>query len=196
MGGPFSLFPIDGEYDPTRNAFDHYLPKGKYPFNSVNLANLCPSCNKCNSGNKLEQDPLHDSDGKRRKAFYPFGNDNADISMSIKVHVRNWDSPSPENFSVDLLSEKYVDETATWDELFRIRKRYAARCCAKNGGVLWKNRVLDECQNYQLTPQQMLVAEIKSAKSAPWSEANFLRVAFLEGCQNAGLFDGNSSEAI
>ena len=28
---PFcGLLPIDGEYDPTREAFDHYLPKGKY----------------------------------------------------------------------------------------------------------------------------------------------------------------------
>ncbi len=49
---PFcGLLPLDGEFDPTREAFDHYFPKSLYPFNSVNLKNLAPSCNKCNSGN-------------------------------------------------------------------------------------------------------------------------------------------------
>lgn len=186
---PFcGILPIDGEYDPTRDAFDHYLPKGKYPFNSVNLANLCPSCNKCNSGNKLKQDPLHDTAGNRRKAFYPFGDDEPDVTVTVTVTENNWNAPRPENINVTLQSQSYPDETATWNELFRIKKRYAAKCCSKNGGIYWRNKILDESQNYECTPEQMFEGEIKTAKGSRWAAANFLKAAFLTGCHDAGLF--------
>ncbi len=186
---PFcGLQTIDGEFDPTRDAFDHYLPKGKYPFNSVNLANLCPSCNKCNSGNKLEQDPIHDAAGNRRKAFYPFGTVQPDISITATVQVSDWDKPSSNDISITLTSQNHADETTTWAEIYRIPSRYAARCCSKAGGTSWRNKVLDECQNYRLDPAEMCLAEIKTAKSSPWYEANFLKIAFLEGCQQTGMF--------
>ncbi len=186
---PFcGLLPIDGEFDPTREAFDHYLPKGKYPFNSVNLANLCPSCNKCNSGNKLEQDPLHDRNGIRRPAFYPFSDVQPDIAISISVNVTDWTRPLPENFVVSITSHSHVVETRTWSEMFRITKRYAAKCCSKGGGDYWKKKVLDECQNYERSPGQMARAEITTAKSSPWYEANFLKAAFLEGFERKGVF--------
>lgn len=81
---PFcGIMPLDGEFDPTRDAFDHYLPKATYPFNSLNLKNLAPSCNKCNSGQKLLQDPLHDKQKQSRKAFYPFSDTPTDIAITV-----------------------------------------------------------------------------------------------------------------
>lgn len=186
---PFcGLLPIDGEFDPTRDAFDHYLPKGTYPFNSVNLANLCPSCYKCNSGNKLEQDPIHDAAGVRRKAFYPFGNIQPDISITATVQVTDWKNPTPGEISVSVGSHNHPDETKTWAEIYKIPTRYAARCCSNNGGPSWRIRILDECYNYEKNPAQMYQAEIKTAKKRPWHEANFLKVAFLEGCDRTGMF--------
>lgn len=179
---------IDGEFDPTRDAFDHYLPKGTYPFNSVNLANLCPSCNKCNSGNKLEQDPIHDAAGNRRKAFYPFGKTQPDISILATVQVSDWSNPTAEEISVSVASQDYPDEAKTWAEIYSIPCRYAARCCSRSGGTSWRNKILDDCRNYGLDPQQMHQAEVKTAKSSPWAEANFLKVAFLEGCERTGMF--------
>jgi hypothetical protein len=35
----------------------------------------------------------------------------------------------------------------------------------------------------------MLTAEVKSARTNLWAESNFLKLAFLEGCQRAGLFE-------
>lgn len=193
---PFcGLQPIDGEYDPTREAFDHYLPKSKYPFNSVNLKNLASSCHKCNSDNKRDKDPLHDKGNKRRKAFYPFSTKQPDISLSISVKKKNWNSLKPEDLSITIQSAEFHDETSTWKELFRIEQRYAARCCNQNGGIYWLNRVLNECQNYKLSAQDMLVAEIKSASDSPFIEANFIRKAFLEGCQHAGLFNEPAEES-
>ena len=186
---PFcGLLPLDGEYDPTREAFDHYLPKSKYPFNSVNLKNLAPSCNKCNSGNKRDKDPLHDKHNNRRKTFYPFSQTQPDITLAVSVIEREWSPLTPEKLSIDIQSTDFQDETNTWKELFRIEQRYAAKCCSPNGGLHWLNRVIDEHQNYNLTRQEMLAAELQSAHSSPWIEANFLKKAFLEGCEQAELF--------
>jgi hypothetical protein len=35
----------------------------------------------------------------------------------------------------------------------------------------------------------MLNAELTSAEASPWFDANFLKKAFLEGCNHAGLFN-------
>jgi len=46
---------------------------------------------------------------------------------------------------------------------------------------------MEENENYGLTTQQMLEAEMRAAESRPWSDANFLKKPFLLACQNAGL---------
>lgn len=186
---PFcGLLPLDGEYDPTREAFDHYLPKSKYPFNSVNLKNLAPSCSKCNSYNKRDQDPLHDKHNNRRKAFFPFSQTQPSITLTVSVVERNWSPPTPEKLSIDIRSVDFQEEINTWKELFRIEQRYAAKCCSQNGGLYWLNRILSEHQNYRLSRQEMLAAELQSASSSPWVDANFLKKAFLEACDQAELF--------
>jgi hypothetical protein len=187
---PFcGLMPLDNEFDPTRDAFDHYLPKSKYPFNSVNLKNLCPSCNKCNSGSKKDKNPLYDDDKNRRKAFYPFSESIPNIEISVSVRDKNWDQLAPESLSIDFDSSTHFEEVGTWNDLFRIERRYLARCCDNKGGLFWLSRVFDECHNYKLSVRDMLNAEIQSATNNKWYEANFLKKAFLEGCQRAGLFD-------
>lgn len=186
---PFcGLLPIDGEFDPTREAFDHYLPKSKYPFNSINLKNLAPSCNKCNSGNKRDKDPLHDEAGHRRKAFYPFASVHSGIDITVSITRKNWNDLKGEDVAIDFGPSSKADEISTWNELFRVDQRYAAKCCNKNGGVGWISRVFDECQNYKLTPADMLKAELETAARTPWVETRFLKKAFLEGCDRAGLF--------
>lgn len=190
---PFcGLMPLDNEFDPTRDAFDHYLPKSKYPFNSVNLKNLCPSCNKCNSGNKRDKNPLYDDDNNRRKAFYPFSGSTPNIEISVLVLDKSWDRLAPERLSIVLDSSTHCEEISTWNDLFNIEQRYLARCCDNNGGLYWLHRVFDECHNYGCSIREMLNAEIQSAKNNKWREANFLKEAFLEGCQRAGLFDNHA----
>jgi len=186
---PFcGILPLDGEFDPTREAFDHYLPKSKYPFNSINLKNLAPSCNKCNSGNKGDKDPLHDAVGKRRKAFYPFATVHSGIDITVSIAHKNWNDLKGEDVAIDFGPISKADEISTWKELFRVDQRYVAKCCNKSGGVAWLNRVFDECQNYKLTPAEMLKAELVTAAKTPWVETRFLKKAFLEGCDRAGLF--------
>ena len=45
-----------GEYHTKREAYDHYLPKALYPFNSINFKNLVPACHHCNSSYKTSKD--------------------------------------------------------------------------------------------------------------------------------------------
>ncbi len=185
---PFcGIMPLDGEFDPTRDAFDHYLPKGTYPFNALNLRNLAPSCNKCNSGHKLAQDPLHNTKKQRRKAFYPFSTTPTGITVTVSFTSNDWTRCTQASVNVQVNSNTFPEETATWKELFGIEKRYAAKCCSKNGGVDWQNRVVSECFNYCLTPQAMLEAELASATNAPWVQCNFLKMAFLESFNRSGL---------
>lgn len=71
--------------------------------------------------------------------------------------------------------------------MYGIEERYKAKCCAENDGMVWLARVCEESRNYELTPQQMLKAEIRAAVNSPWSDTNFLKKPFLLACQNAGL---------
>lgn len=193
---PFcGLYPIDGEYDPTRDAFDHYLPKSKYPFNSINIKNLAPSCNKCNSGNKGNSDPLYKGD-KRRKAFYPFSKTVPNIEISIKLKIKDWTKIIPEQLDVLIKSKSFQEEVDTWIDLFNVDQRYAAKCCAELGGKAWLRRIFDESKNYKLTPQQMLEGEKACAADNPWFESSFLKKAFLDGCEQAGLFKEATAEEV
>jgi hypothetical protein len=187
---PFcGLQPIDNEFDPTREAFDHYLPKSKYPFNTVNLKNLVPSCHKCNSGNKGNKDPIHDENNNRRKSFYPFTQMAPDIQLSVVIQDRNWSPLTPEKLSISFYSVLHQEEINTWNDLFRIESRYLAKCCDSGGGQYWLNRIFSERHNYKLSVQDMLDAEMQNASNEPWVDSNFLKKIFLEGCQQAGLFD-------
>jgi hypothetical protein len=194
---PFcGLLPMDNQFDPTREAFDHYLPKSKYPFNSVNLKNLAPSCNKCNSGNKRDKDPLHNKEGNRRRAFYPFSKATAGVQISVDIRVKDWENPAPADLEISITSASHFDEMETWNDLFQIKDRYRAKCCDSGGGLYWWTRVLEENENYGLSIRSMLDAEIKTAESNPYAESNFLKKAFLEGCRRAGLFDSIAEEGV
>ncbi|MFA9394740.1 MAG: HNH endonuclease [Halodesulfovibrio sp.] len=193
---PFcGILPMDSEHDPTREAFDHYLPKSKYPFNSVNLKNLAPSCHKCNSGNKRDKDPLIKGT-QRRKAFYPFSSQSPDTEVTLTVVNKVWDRPLPENFSIEITSEAYPDEVETWKELFCIEKRYLAKCCSSLGYKPWLNRIFDESRNCKLTVAEILKEELRFAEKNPFSDAGFLRKSFLEACDKAGLFNYDTDVVV
>lgn len=186
---PFcGLYPLDGEFDPTRDAFDHYLPKAKYPFNSINLRNLAPSCNKCNSGNKGEKDPLYDDQGNRRKAFYPFSLATTDLSLTIDVASKDWKNLQPNDLSIAYHSPLYQEEIETWRMLFRIDQRYKAKLCSSDAKA-WLEQIRTMIDKFNATPKDCIEVVEESAKEFPFSDLNFLKKTFLDGCQRAGLFE-------
>jgi hypothetical protein len=185
---PFcGLQPMDTEHDPTREAYDHYLPSSIYPFNSVNLKNLAPACHKCNSQNKQAGDPLLSDGGNARRAFYPYAATHPAIAVSLRFLGIGEIPKLPGDLEVTLHAVGYEDQLDTWDSLYKIKQRYAAKSCGAVGGRHWMNRILIECANYGRTPDEMLDAELLTCDSSPWVDASFLKAAFLREAVRVGL---------
>ncbi|MEK5060011.1 hypothetical protein BK126_19270 [Paenibacillus sp. FSL H7-0326] len=183
---PFcGLYDIDSEYVHTRDAYDHYLPKSEYPFSSISFKNLAPICNKCNSSNKGSKDPLYDSNGNRRKAFYPFNRDSYTMDINVKLNSAEIEKLTPQDITISFGPANIEEELKTWNELFGIEERYKAKCCSADAKY-WINQIIDECGDK--TPIEFLSIRLASAQKAPYSDTNFLRKPFLEACAALDIF--------
>lgn len=185
-----------GIYHTKREAYDHYLPKGVYPFNSINFKNLVPACHYCNSSYKTVHSPAHtakDPAGERhrRKAFYPYSANAHNIEISIELTATHVDNISPQDIQLTFGPELISEEIETWKDVYGIEERYKNKCCSETDGKAWISRVLDERRNYELSIEGMLQAEIRTANNQLYSDSNFLKKAFLTGCNEAGIFNEN-----
>ena len=194
---PFcGIIDIKGIYHTKREAYDHFLPKDKYPFNTLNFHNLAPACNECNSSYKLAHDPLFHSknpvasnSGRRRKAFYPYSTCRYEIELQITLNVIDWNELTPDEIKIDVGPAVLREEIETWLDVYGIDERYEAKCCAENDGKGWIREIVDESQNYNQTSQQYLEGKLKTAANQPWVDTNFLKKPFLEACKSKGVFD-------
>ena len=188
------LFNLDGEHDLTRDAYDHFLPKSTYPFNSVNFRNLAPMCGKCNSGYKLQKDPFCHLDpikrktgNSRRRAFYSYAAVHPSIEVSMTINAQNPEDIQPEEIAMSLTAPGKQEEVESWNEVFGIEKRYKARCCSENDGKYWLIQAIDECKNERKTPDEIIQKIERNAAASPWAEANFLKKPFLLACKAAKI---------
>lgn len=173
---PFcGLSDIKGLHHTKREAYDHFLPKGKYPFNSINFKNLVPMCHECNSSYKLENNPIFDKNGNRRKAFYPYSSTEAFID--IKVDIHSFSDIKPENITLTITASEQ-EKVDTWVELFGIEERYKA--VLSGDGKYWLVQLKEELITYNDKLKEHY-------NQYPYSEKNFLKKAFLDACQNKGL---------
>ena len=169
------------------DSYDHYLPKAKFPFNSINFLNLAPTCHECNSGYKGTKDPLEYAG----KTFYPFSNEQYQLSFTINLNNDDWESFEPDDISISYGPATLENQINTWRTIYGIDERYKALCCGENDGQYWIEQVLDECENEGKTALEVLETRKRLAKKRPYADVNFLRVPFLEACDNSGLFNGN-----
>ncbi|NIE61264.1 MULTISPECIES: hypothetical protein [unclassified Burkholderia] len=183
---------LDGVFSSIQEDFDHYLPKGKYPFNSISTRNLAPICDKCNKKYKLQQDPIHNEQGGRRKAFYSYSKKDPRIQLKIKltsidgqpIDARNL---QPGNIQLHLTSTTHQTEIESWKEIFHIEARYKAICCEEEtAGYYWLQQVLGEMREAGKSPEEALTA-IKRAAISKWADLNFLKIPFLDACHDSGL---------
>lgn len=184
---PFcGLHTMKGIRHTKREAYDHYLPKGKYPFNSINFKNLAPMCHECNSSYKLENNPIFDKSNNRRKTFYPYMNMDSDIKIEVVLSAINSSQITKHNITINLLS-KNIDEVNTWDKLFGIKERYKAVCLGTSDGKEWLTQILDDWKQIgKTTTEYMDFLKIQSIRN-PFNEKRFIKKPFLEACQNAGI---------
>lgn len=184
---PFcGIYPLDGEFANTREAYDHYLPKSKYPFTSINLKNLAPMCNKCNSGNKGVKNPIFKNLSTRRKTFYPYTNSTL---IKIEVSLSSNDIQNLQPADIDLtISATEQEKTDTWQELFGIDHRYKALFCGADGKA-WIQQIIDEAPAFEMDSTQYLAIKKKQSAKNPYLEKNFLKANFLEACKENGVFN-------
>lgn len=177
---------IKGEHHSKREAYDHYLPKALYPFNSINFRNLAPACHECNSTYKLSKDPAHNPAG-RRKAFYPYAAAGQTIDIQVTLQHSDIDCLTLSDITLQFGPAAINQEIDTWKDVYDIEERYKAKLCGKNDGKYWLTQVLDECQAYDKQPTDILNMRAQQAQTRPYADCNFLRKPFLDACQQIGI---------
>lgn len=180
---------MKGAHHTKREAYDHYIPKGVYPFNSINFKNLAPMCNECNSSYKLSKDPLYDDKKSRRKSFYSYML--ADPAIEIELELKNpiIEKLIPEEIELNIQSNKYPEEVQVWKELFGIEERYKAKCLAESGGSWWYRQHIIMAQHSKISATDYLDLIQNLAKTDPFMDAQFLKIPFLKACEKVGAFD-------
>lgn len=185
---------IKGSNHSRREAYDHYLPKGTYPFNSVNFRNLAPMCHECNSSYKLQLDATRHIDpikrkntGVRRKAFYTYASASPVINIDLTLNTKDVTKLSPAEIDLQLSAPGHEEEVEGWREVFGIDERYKAKCCAENDGKAWLQHIVEECANHDQSREQLLKLAFRAADRSPYDSANFIKKPFLSACQKAGI---------
>lgn len=183
---PFcGLVDIKPEDLPYIDAFDHYMPKAYYPFNTINILNLYPMCHECNSYCKGQKNPINTNKdkGTSRKAFYPISTSLPTISIKVKdVDIDPLDklkSIVDVTLSTD---DSYKDELKTWMDIFYTKVRYNSKL--KHSSI----DILEEARLYIKGPADFdkYISDLKSLN--PYSDAhNFLRIPFLIKCHEEGI---------
>lgn len=117
-----------------RPAYDHYLPKEKYPFAAVNFQNLIPCCYQCNSKAKGSFDPCICDKSGRKVAKYPF--DKA-VSLGLRFKFIKENLAAKKPWVVELRDEN--DEShQSWNRVYKIKDRVASRL--NSNYVSWLTR--------------------------------------------------------
>lgn len=189
-----------GEYHSKREAYDHYLPKALYPFNSINFRNLVPACHHCNSSYKTSKDPAHKPKNPagevvRRKVFYPFSTAPHAIDLQVTLRHADIENLTPADINLAFGPENIGEQIDTWKDVYGIEERYRGKLLGGDGKA-WLVEVLDEWRwNDETTgaegktPDEYLRDVSRHTQKSPFANANFLKNSFLRGCKTAGLFD-------
>ncbi|WP_347917130.1 hypothetical protein [Paracoccus marcusii] len=179
------------EYNSRREAYDHYLPKALYPFNSINFRNLVPACYHCNSSYKTSKNPAYtpkDPMGgtQRRAVFFPYRSATDAIELHVTLHHSNIVNLQPADISLQFGPDLIAEEIETWKDVYGIEERFKAKFCGENGGKEWLVQMLDEWKEDGRDPAAFVKTLARHAKRRPYAECNFLKKPFLDAFLQLG----------
>ncbi|WP_109299601.1 hypothetical protein [Aquimarina sp. AU474] len=194
---------LKGNNHSYREAYDHYIPKGLYPFNSLNFKNLAPMCHECNSTYKLSKVPIYNNDVKkidplikethRSLAFFPYAKSHPNIEIKIDLKSKDIINLRPSEIDLKIEATGYDEHVDTWLRVFGMEERYKALLCSPSEGKAWFDSIIDEFENAtELSEindaESYYKAQLKDAKKVPLSSYGFIKSVFLEECKTKGLF--------
>lgn len=180
-----------------RDAYDHYLPKSKYAFNSINFKNLAPICDICNEGYKGTKDPIFDkTKKKRRKAFFPYSTANDKIQIDITLSKNcNLLKPKIRDLAIAYSCTGKDSEINTWKDLFGIDEQLTTKILDRQRDWfenliihynLLKEASLSAGETFTTSFQTYVNSKIKTCKGKGISDMYFLKGAYLEELQRTG----------
>lgn len=197
---PFcGLSDLFGEYHSKREAYDHYLPKTLYPFNSINFRNLVPACHHCNSSYKGSKDTAYTLKDPcygqvRRKLFYPFAAQPWHIDLQVSLQPGPHEDLQRNDITLGFGPPELVEQINTWKDVYGIEERYRAKLCGAEAKA-WLQEVQDEWRWHDESagaegkePKDYLRDLGRHAARSPYANANFLKHGFLQACAAAGAF--------
>jgi hypothetical protein len=191
---PFcGLADMQGVYHSKREAYDHYLPKALYPFNSINFHNLVPACHQCNSSYKTSQDPAYFPKdpvkaATRRKFFYPYDNQGSGIEIKIKINKSDVQHITPEHIDLIFGPATLHEEIETWKDVYGIDERFKAKCCSGDAKD-WLEQVRILKHVHGLDAEAFLGTLSEQTTNDPFANSNFIKKAFLDAFNDKGLFE-------
>lgn len=172
---------IDTELEETMSAFDHYLPRALYPFNSVNLDNLVPTCDKCNGKAKKAKDPLYKQKEPpyrqklQLRCFYPFSCTKYTIVVGVKFDTPFRQKMPKDDIHIALSCAKAQDKVDNWNRIYNIKERYRALVGNDNYYKFYLNEY-----NNALAWSRTLEQMVKLRENNMEGDMNFLKVPFLK----------------
>lgn len=183
-----------GEDNSRRDAYDHYLPKALYPFNSTNFRNLVPACHHCNSSYKSSKDPAFTPKDpakavRRRAIFYPFKAAAHSIDLRITLQHPDIEKLTPSDITLQFGPTTIAEEISTWKDVYGIEERYTSKLCGKSDGKYWLMQIFDEWEQDGRRPADFLNTLTRHTQMEPYADCNFLRKPFLDAFQEMGVFD-------
>ncbi len=193
---------LKGNNHSYKEAYDHFLPKALYPFNSLNFRNLFPMCHECNSTYKLTKLPIYNADPKkidpifrenyREESFYPSSQNHPILNFSVELKTRNVKKLKPDEIEIKITGTNCSEKISSWKRVFGIEERYKALICSENGGISWFNLVYDEFENASIlgkivTPYGYYKMKLRESNIAPYTDHGFLKGPFLEECRKSGI---------
>ena len=195
---------IKGPDDRHREAYDHYLPKGIYPFCALNFRNLVPMCHECNSTEKGTLEPIF-TDTKDRNsrvlAYYPFATIHTCPEFSVSIDNPNHATLERENITISVTAPDCDEQVASWFRVFGLERRYLSHLTRKNVGRAWLNMILSAPHRDERTlgdgrysmvdhdARSMLAVLVSNARLSPITELGFLKAGFLTSCAEIGMFE-------
>lgn len=181
-------------YHSKREAYDHYLPKSIYPFNSINFRNLAPACHECNSTYKSTKDPAFAPKdkliaGQRRKAFYPYTAKAHSIEFSITLRHCDLKTLKPDDVTLNFGPAGAIEELQTWEDVYGIEERYRAKFCDGDAIAWLETYRISNRSSEKKSPQAFIDDVHEECEKSPFANLNFLRKAFLDELFRHGALD-------
>jgi len=84
------------------------------------------------------------------------------------------------------------EQIATWKEVYGIEERYKAKCCSGDAKD-WLEQIRVLRDEYGIDPAASLISLRQQIEKAPFANSNFLKIAFLEGCDRVGILSSLGS---